>query len=74
MACTSTSICYGSVEALPQMYLKYWFGTDECYAYPQYMRQDQDGYHAVYSTELAQDDTGASGARIVLNAPQVGDT
>ena len=74
MACTSTGVCYGSVEALPQIYLQHWFGVDECYAYPQYMWQDPDGYHAVYSTELVQDNTGASGGRIVLNAPQVGAT
>ena len=74
MECTSTWICYGSVESLPQIYLQFWFGIDKCYAYPQYIRQDQDGYHAVYSTELVQDDTGASGARIVLNAPQAGAT
>lgn len=74
MACTSTWICYGSVEALPQIYLQHWFSLDECYAYPQYMWQDPEGYHAVYSTELVQDNTGASGARIVLNAPQAGVT
>ena len=74
MACTSTWICYGSVEALPQIYLKYWFSLDECYAYPQYMWQDENGYHAVYSTELVQDNTGASGGRIVLNAPSLGAT
>ena len=74
MACTSTWICYGSVEALPQIYLKNWFSLHECYAYPQYMWQDSDGYHAVYSTELVQDNTGASGARIVLNAPSLGVT
>ena len=74
MACTSTWICYGSVEALPQIYLQHWFGIDECYAYPQYMWQDSSGYHAVYSTELVQDNAGASGGRIVLNAPSIGDT
>ena len=74
MACTSTWICYGSVEALPQIYLQYWFSLDECYAYPQYIWQDSNGYHAVYSTELVEDNIGASGARIVLNAPSLGAT
>ena len=74
MPCTSTWVCYGGVEALPQIYLQSWFSLSECYAYPQYMWQDSKGYHAVYSTELVEDNTGASGARIVLNAPQAGDT
>ena len=73
-ACTSTWICYGSVEALPIIYLQYWFFMDECYAYPQYVFSDQDGYHAVYSTEFDGNSTSAVGGRIVLNAPSLGAT
>ena len=74
MACTSTWVCYGGVEVLPQIYLPNWFTLNECYAYPQYIWQDQNGYHAVYSTELVESNVGASGARIVLNAPSLGAT
>ena len=74
VACTSTWVCYGSVEALPIIYLQYWFSLDECYAYPEYIWQDQNGYHAVYSTEFGDDSLGASGGRIVLNAPSLGAT
>jgi len=75
MACTSTWLCYGSVEALPQIYLSNWFSTPyEFIAYPQYIWQDQNGYHAVYSTEFTENDFVASGARIVLNAPSLGVT
>ena len=75
MACTSTWVCYGSVEVLPQIYLSNWFSTPyEFIAYPQYIWQDQDGYHAVYSAEFTENDFVASGARIVLNAPSLGAT
>lgn len=75
MACTSQWVCYGNTEALPQIYLSNWFSAPyEFIAYPQYIWQDQDGYHAVYSTEFTENGFVASGARIVFNTPSLGAT